>query len=107
MGIWSMIPGIRAVSVAVLGAGLAGCAADKGSPVDSRNLERGRALYQNHCVVCHTPKVHRRLPALPVGTDDLRYIVTMWATHQSLHWGKEEIEDVVYYLDRVHYRFEK
>ena len=102
-----MIPTIRAVSVAVLGAGLTGCAADKGSPSDFGNLERGRALYENHCVVCHTAKVHRRVPPLPIGVDDLRFIVAVWATQQGLGWGREEIEDVAYYLDRVHYRFEK
>lgn len=71
------------------------------------SLERGRALYQNQCVVCHTDKVHRRVPPLPISTDDLRFIVTVWATQQGLRWGREEIEDVVYYLDLVHYRFEK
>ncbi len=74
---------------------------------DLPSLERGRALYQNHCVVCHTDKVHRRVPPLPIGVDDLRFIVAVWATQQGLRWGREEIEDVVYYLDRVHYRFEK
>jgi mono/diheme cytochrome c family protein len=71
------------------------------------NLERGRTLYENHCIVCHTPKVHRRVPSLPLRVEDLRTIVSIWATHQGLRWNQEEIEDVVYYLDRVHYRFEK
>lgn len=71
------------------------------------SLERGRALYENHCVVCHTAKVHRRVPPLPIAVDDLRFIVTVWATQQGLHWSREEIEDVAYYLDRTHYRFEK
>ncbi len=74
---------------------------------DVPSLERGRALYQNHCVVCHTAKVHRRVPPLPIGTDDLRFIVTVWTTQQGLRWSREEVEDVVYYLDRVYYRFEK
>jgi len=71
------------------------------------DLERGRALYENHCVVCHTPKVHRRVPTLPLHTDDLRFIVTLWASQQGLRWNREDIEDVVHYLDRTHYRFEK
>ena len=74
---------------------------------DVPSLDRGRALYQTHCVVCHTDKVHRRVPPLPIGVDDLRFIVAVWATQQGLRWSREEIEDVVYYLDRVHYRFEK
>ena len=68
------------------------------------DIERGRALYENHCVVCHTPKVHRRIPSLAIDVADLRYIVTLWATQQGTGWGRQEIEDVVYYLDHVHYR---
>ena len=71
------------------------------------DLERGRALYENHCVVCHTPKVHRRVPSLAIEVADLRYIVTLWATQQNLRWSPEDIEDVVHYLDRVHYRFDQ
>jgi mono/diheme cytochrome c family protein len=71
------------------------------------DLERGRALYENHCVVCHTPKIHRRVPRLPLNTDELRSIVTDWASQQGLRWSREDIEDVVHYLDRTHYRLEK
>ncbi len=71
------------------------------------DLERGRALYENHCVVCHTAKVHRRVPSLPIGVDDLRFIVAVWAAQQGLRWSREEIDDVVYFLDRVHYQFKK
>ncbi len=71
------------------------------------DLERGRALYENHCVVCHTPKVHRRVPRLPLGTNDLRFIVTVWASQQGVRWSPDDIEDVVLYLDRTYYGFEK
>jgi predicted nucleic-acid-binding protein len=47
------------------------------------------------------------MPPLPISMDDLRFVVTVWVTQQGLRWSREEIEDVVYYLDRVHYRFEK
>ena len=71
-------------------------------PVD---LERGRALYENHCVVCHTSKVHRRYPPSAIDMEALRFIVKVWAEENRLKWGPEEIEDVVQYLDRTHYRF--
>jgi len=96
----------RAIAIALIAAGaLAGALSARGAEV--ADLERGRALYENHCVVCHTSKVHRRVPTLPLGTDDLRYIVTLWASQQGLRWSRDEIEDVVHYLDRAHYRFEK
>jgi len=71
------------------------------------DLERGRALYQNHCVVCHTSKVHRREPPLPLSVEELRAVVTIWARHEKLPWSPDEIEDVVQYLDRAFYRFPK
>lgn len=97
---------LRNIAIALVAAGsLTGAAAAWGAEVP--DVERGRALYENHCVVCHTPKVHRRVPSVPLRTDDLRFIVTLWASQQGLTWSREDIEDVVFYLDRVHYRFEK
>jgi mono/diheme cytochrome c family protein len=98
------MPGNIAIALVAAGS-LAGAAAAWGAEVP--DMERGRALYENHCVVCHTPKVHRRVPSVALGTDDLRSIVTLWTSQQGLTWSREDIEDVVFYLDRVHYRFEK
>jgi mono/diheme cytochrome c family protein len=96
----------RLLCIALLAAGpLAGAAAAWSAEVP--DLERGRALYENHCVVCHTPKVHRRPAPLPLGIDDLRFIVTLWASQQGLAWSRDDIEDVVFYLDRAHYRLER
>jgi mono/diheme cytochrome c family protein len=94
-------PAIALLAAAGLGGAPAGWSAEM------PNLERGRALYENHCIVCHTAKVHRRVPPLPLGEDDLRYIVKLWATQQGVRWSAEDIEDVVHYLNRTHYRFEK
>ena len=96
----------RSLAIALLTAGgLAGAPAASGAELP--DLERGRALYENHCIVCHTAKVHRRAPPLPVQIDELRRIVTLWASMEGMRWNSEEIEDVVHYLNRTHYRFEK
>jgi mono/diheme cytochrome c family protein len=96
----------RAAAISLFAAvSLAIPAAGRGSELP--DLERGRALYENHCVVCHTPKVHRRVPRLPLATNDLRFIVTVWASQQGVRWSPDEIEDVVHYLDRTYYGFEK
>lgn len=71
------------------------------------SLERGRALYELHCVVCHTSKVHRRFPPSAIDQEALRFIVKVWVEEQKLRWSPEEIEDVVHYLDRAHYRFDR
>lgn len=68
------------------------------------DVERGRLLYDNHCIVCHTSKVHRRIPPLPMDIGQLRLIVSAWAKGQQLRWSDDDISDVVEYLDRTHYR---
>ncbi len=74
---------------------------------DVPSLERGRALYENHCVLCHTQKVHRRVPPMPINVRDLRGIVSSWAREQNLRWSQADIEDVVQYLDRTHYQLDR
>jgi mono/diheme cytochrome c family protein len=94
----------------VLVAALAGCAAGvstTSTTTDVRDLERGRALYENNCRVCHTSKVHRRIPQLPVNEDELYRIVLTWAHYEGLSWTSEEVEDVVYYVNRMYYQFPK
>lgn len=69
------------------------------------NLERGRALYENHCVVCHTPKVHSRPNRIPLTVDELRQIVRDFAQGENLHWSEQEVADVVWFLNETKYRF--
>lgn len=71
------------------------------------SLERGRALYENHCVICHSSKVHRRYPQSAIDLEALRFIVRVWVEEQRLTLSPQDIEDIVYYLDRVHYRFDR
>ena len=66
---------------------------------------RGRALYENHCVVCHTSKVHRREPRMAANDAQLYTIVNNWQAEQGLRWSREEIDDVVYYLKLTQYNF--
>jgi hypothetical protein len=68
------------------------------------DAERGRLLYENHCVVCHTSKVHRRAAPLPMNLKELRGIVAGWAKEQKLNWSDGEISDVVEHLDSTYYR---
>ncbi len=74
---------------------------------EAPNPERGRALFENHCVVCHTSKVHRRFPPSVIDIAALHFIVKVWVEEQKLRWGPEDIEDVVQYLNDTHYRFSK
>lgn len=69
------------------------------------SAERGRALYENHCVVCHTSQVHSRINRLPVSRVEVGGIVEKWQAQQKLTWGTQEVEDVVEFLNRTRYQF--
>jgi mono/diheme cytochrome c family protein len=99
----------RVAASAVLGAALAGCAAGVSTTTttDVRDLERGRALYENNCRVCHTAKVHRRVPQLPANQDELRRIVLTWVRYENMQWSSEDVDDVVFYVNRTYYQFDK
>ena len=69
------------------------------------DAERGRALYENHCQVCHTPRVHSRANRLPINQSELREIVDRWQREESLRWGAQEVNDVVEFLNRTCYGY--
>lgn len=69
------------------------------------DVERGRALYENHCVVCHTAKVHARVNRIAVSRAEVREIVDNWQKQQRLAWGAQELDDVVEFLNRTRYQF--
>lgn len=80
-------------------------AAQPVTDVAAADIARGRALYENHCVVCHTPKVHTRPNRIPLDVEELRQIVTHWAREENLRWSREDIADVVWYLNETKYRY--
>jgi cytochrome c2 len=67
--------------------------------------ERGRALYENHCQGCHSSTVHNRKQRWPENLEQLRGIVDRWQTEQNLRWSREDIEDVVYFLNVTQYSY--
>lgn len=69
------------------------------------DIERGRALYENHCQVCHSSKVHKRERRIALDATELNGIVTRWQQEERLAWTREEIDDVVYYLRRTQYQY--
>jgi len=90
---------VRAASMVFL---LMGCL-----PVATAGAEesRGRILYENHCASCHDMRVHEREQRLPENLGELQREVERWQQNQGLHWGREEIADVVDYLNASQYRF--
>lgn len=90
---------VRAASMVFL---LMGCL-----PVATAGADesRGRILYENHCASCHDKRLHERDQRLPENLGELQREVDRWQRNQGLHWGREEIADVVDYLNARQYRF--
>lgn len=102
--------GLRLAAGAALGLALAACATDSGTgsaTADARDYERGRALYDANCRTCHTAKVHRRIPQLPASEDELRRVVLTWVRFEGMRWTDDDVEDVVYYVNRTYYQFNR
>ena len=72
-------------------------------PVQSR----GQMLYENHCTSCHESLVHIRAGQQARSLPQLRARVQGWAGHLHLQWSREEVEDVVTYLNEQYYQFKR
>jgi len=75
-------------------------------PVAPPPLPRGQMLYENHCMSCHESVVHIRGDQRSQSLAELRGRVSHWAGALRLRWGKEEVEEVVTYLNDRYYKFE-
>lgn len=66
--------------------------------------ERGRVLYENHCVACHTQRVHTRPNRIALTRAEVRAIVDHWQRQQNLIWSEQDTADVVEFLGRTQYK---
>lgn len=67
-------------------------------------VERGRLLYENHCLGCHESVVHVREKRRVKSAPALRAEIAARAQAAGLRWSAEEVDDVLRYLDRRYYR---
>jgi cytochrome c2 len=93
------------VSKALAGIAIAVVLALTAGPGSAADAQRGRLLYENHCMVCHTSVAHIRDDRRVVTPVELRGQVTRWSTHLELPWQAEERDDVTAYLNERYYRF--
>jgi mono/diheme cytochrome c family protein len=96
-------PGIRPKIAGLLASCLIAFAAPSAL---AENFARGNELYEDHCQSCHEDLMHaenRHLKSL----DELRKRIDAWATHTGNDWNKDEIDDVLYYLNKRFYKFEQ
>lgn len=70
-------------------------------------FDRGEALYENHCKVCHETMVHDRGDHRARTIEDIRKWTRTWSFHTELDWTDSEINDVADYLNRRFYKYSK
>jgi hypothetical protein len=74
-------------------------------PAFAQDSPRGQLLYETHCGTCHYERVHQRTRSDVKDISDLRDTVARWAAQTKHQFTVEEVEEVVQYLNRSHYRF--
>lgn len=67
------------------------------------DTERGRLLYENHCLSCHESNVHIRETQAARSLAAVRAAVERWQAVANLGWGAEEVGDVAAYLNAAWY----
>jgi mono/diheme cytochrome c family protein len=69
------------------------------------SAQRGKLLYETHCISCHSSQVHWRDQRLARDWTGLQAQVARWQGNAGLNWGAEDIVEVSRYLNRRYYRF--
>ena len=68
------------------------------------DVERGRLLYETHCIACHTTQAHWRDKHIVRSWADLLYQVTRMQNNAGQEWSMTEITDVAAYLNQLFYK---
>ena len=75
-------------------------------PVTGSAEDRGRMLYENHCVACHESTVHIREAHKVRTYADLEQYTRRFAKQAGVDWSDDEMFLVVEYLNRTRYKLE-
>jgi mono/diheme cytochrome c family protein len=70
----------------------------------SADLERGRALHDTHCRMCHDSVAYKRDKKIAATYEEVRAQVVRWQTNSSLRWSEEDIDNVTAYLAKTYYK---
>ena len=78
-------------------------------PVAAQDAQRGKELYETHCLSCHYERIHKRDPSRSriVTLGGLRVEVAERAVQTGRPFTREDLDDVAEYLNRTHYRLQK
>ena len=78
-------------------------------PAWAQDAQRGKALYDTHCVACHYERIHKRDPSRSLirSIAQLRVEVVQRAALTGQSFTTEDLDDIAEYLNRSHYRLAK
>ena len=78
-------------------------------PASAQDAQRGKELYDTHCLSCHYERIHKRDPSrsLVKSLTQLRLEVAQRAAATGHRFTIEDLDDITEYLNRSHYRLEK
>ena len=78
-------------------------------PAWAQDAERGKALYETHCLTCHYERIHKRDPSrsLVRTLAQLRVEVAQRAALTKQRFTIEDLDDIAEFLNRTHYRMDK
>lgn len=76
-----------------------------GAPVaaQSPDVSRGQLLYTNHCVECHTTRIHWRAQRQVKDWGSLKAQVRRWQGEARLQWSEQDIDAVARHLNATIY----
>ncbi|MBI1397462.1 MAG: hypothetical protein GC151_15935 [Betaproteobacteria bacterium] len=74
------------------------------TPATAGNLERGRALHDTFCVVCHDPSIYSRRDRIANTYVGILQQVERWQSNANLHWSPYDIDSVTEYLAEKYYK---
>ena len=79
------------------------------APAWAQDAQRGKELYETHCLSCHYERIHKRDPSRSIvkSTAQLRVEVANRAALTQRPFTPEDLDDIAEYLNRTHYRFAK
>ena len=78
-------------------------------PSYAQDAERGKLLYETHCLACHYERIHKRDPArsLIKSQTGLRVEVAERAALTGQRFTAEDLDGIAEYLNRSHYKLKK
>lgn len=82
-----------------------GCVMCVPASAHGADTDRGRALYEARCDLCHSTSVHVRESRKAISFEGVRAQVARWNGELGGAWSADDINDVTVYLNNRYYFF--